>query len=210
MAVSAPYARVSGKIIEPRSGEDTSRVSIIFDPDPYTPAASDPNKGSVSQNPVYCWIDKSGNLVGPTGEAFVDLIGFGSGVSPSGAWTYSVTVIRPGRSSVFHTALSAGVEYDAATLTHVASNAGPFLPAAGGGDAGGGDAGGNVDLKGYMTRAESVSAFQPKGNYATSDQLKAIQLTPGPKGDAGPGFLVLQLGATIPEGTPSGTLIARL
>lgn len=92
--VPAPFARITGRLILP-DGTPATGATLTLDPLPCKVSARLADGPALIGSRVRTTLDEHGRVASKAGE-FVDVIGCGEGVSPSGSWAYMVRLTGAG------------------------------------------------------------------------------------------------------------------
>ena len=96
---AAPFARVFGRVVLP-DGSAVSSGRLVLDPDAKHPTVSLYGGDALVVSRTEVSLDSGGrvsSIVDGVVVHWVDVVAPGEGVTPGGAWTYTVTLSVPGR-----------------------------------------------------------------------------------------------------------------
>lgn len=90
----APFARITGRLVLP-DGTPATGATLTLDPLPCKVSARLADGPALIGSRVRTTLDEHGRVASKSGK-FVDVIGCGEGVSPSGSWAYMVRLTGSG------------------------------------------------------------------------------------------------------------------
>ncbi len=161
---SPPYCRVTGKFADSLTESQASQSYVLLYPD-----ATGATAGTAYARSVRAKIGTDGAL-SHMGNDYADILSPGSGVTPSGSWTYGAYIHIPDRDDVsFHFAPAQGTVVDLSTTTPVPRNSGAWF---GGGGAVG--PGGEIDLSAYLTSADAAARYTTKASFDAAKTFPSL------------------------------------
>ena len=184
---AAPFARVFGRVVLP-DGSAVSSGRLVLGPDAEHPTVSLDSGDALVVSRTDVSLDSEGwvsSIVDGGVVRWVDVVAPGEGVTPGGAWTYTVTLSVPGREWWSrHVALTQGTVVDLTDLAPAAEYRGDAVTVAeGAAQAAASSAQAAADA---MARAEAdIAAGLTRGPQGPQGETGPVGPT-GPQGEIGP------------------------